>query len=132
MIEYTHNEFLFEKQQDKIQFSVDQHKNRAEVESKLPSGYKASEAAAKGIAIMLLVLALPVFLVLNWFWAALCVAGGMGFFVYSQSFNYRVFVRASVKQSENFYDYCVKNNVITIYETNRGQDGESKEEKDSR
>jgi hypothetical protein len=86
----------------------------------LPPAFKQSEVAAKGVSILLLVFALPLFLVTSWIWAALCVAGAVGFFVYTQSFNYRVFVRANVKSSESFYNYCVENKVISIYEINRG------------
>ncbi len=120
MSQYTHNEFLFEKRSRRIDFSVDYNNNRSEVESMLPAGYKWSEIAAKSISILLLVFALPVFLVLGWIWALLCVTGAIGFFIYTQSFNYRVFVRANVKSSELFYNYCVENNVINIYEINRG------------
>lgn len=120
MSQYTHNEFLFEKRSGRIDFSIDYNKNRSEVESMLPASFKQSEMAAKGVSILLLILALPVFLVLGWIWALLCVAGAISFFIYTQSFNYRVFVRANVKSSELFYNYCVENNVINIYEINRG------------
>lgn len=117
---YTHNEFLLEKQLGKIQFNVDQYKNRTEVEDKLPSDYKLSTTAANALAIFMLMVALPMYLAFSWIPAVIFIAIGIGFFVYTKSFNYRVFVRASVKTDSEFYDYCVKNNVISIYEINRG------------
>lgn len=120
MKKYTHNEFLFEKNAGRIQFSVNYIQNRSEVENMLPPSYRQSEVAAKGVSMMLLIFALPLFLVTSWIWALICTIGALGFFVYTRSFNYRVFVRANVKTSETFYNFCVENNVINIYEINRG------------
>lgn len=118
MMQYSHSEFLAQKNLGKVQFSVNPNVMRSEVEPRLSYKYRKSVVLASGVSILIMCLAVPVYVMAGWIMGFATFIGALVFFQYTRSHNYRVFVRAQVKDSSDFYDFAVKNNVINIYKIN--------------
>lgn len=115
---YTQEEFLEAYADKKVILVVNTGIYRNEVEQKLPKSYRTATTAANGIAILLLLLALPLYLAFHWLFVALSVLASLGISIYFRKLNYRVFIRAQVKGDEEFFNYCRDNAVIRIVEKN--------------
>ncbi len=113
---YTQQEFLDAYADKKVTLVVNTGIYRNEVESKLPKSYRTATVLADGVSMLLLIMALPMYLVFGWLFAALSVAASLGAFFFFRKLNYRVFVRAQVKENEEFFNYCRDNAIIRIVE----------------
>jgi len=111
---YTHKEFLEGINSGKLKFRVNQDVYRSEVEPTLADGYKMAVAGANGASILLLVMALPIYLLTGWILAVLSIAGSLWVYFYFRRLNYRVFVRAQAKENEEFFEFAQKRAVILI------------------
>ncbi len=112
----THEEFLEGKASGKLKFRVNPDIYRNEVESKLSDSYRRAQRAAEGVSILIVILGVPVYLLTGWVFGALSVAGGMAVYIYFRKLNYRVFVRAQVKENKEFFEFCQEKAVILIIE----------------
>ncbi len=111
---FTHEEFLEGKASGRLKFRVNPDIYRSEVEPQLSEGYRRAQKAAEGASILILILAVPVYLLSGWLFGALTVVGGMAIYIYFRGLNYRVFVRAQVKENKEFFDFCQERAVILI------------------
>lgn len=111
---YTHKEFLEGIGNGTLEFRVNPNAQRTQTELRLSNEYRRSVSITKGVSMVLLLLAIPLFFLTGWFLAALSVAAGIGLHIYFVGMNYRVFVRAQVKDNKEFFEQCQLNSAIII------------------
>lgn len=112
----TQEEFLKAYSDNKVSLVVNTGIYRSEVEKKLPKEYHTVIIASTGISVLIMLLAIPMYLVAGWIWAVLTIVGGMVFFIYAQKLNYRVYIISQIKADKEFFDYCNEHSVIRIVE----------------